>query len=448
MQIRKTLSIFSLVVLFITANQAYAQDTSTLKTVLTNCVIINCAGDAPMEEMTLVITDNTITEIRKGSYRQTPGEKNVRVFDLEGAYVLPGFWDNHSHISDLNPDVNNTLDYEPVLPAAIRAGRMAIDALQKGITTLRMVAERDYLDVAWGKAFDAGVFVGPRIISSGPSISSTHGDGYAPPYPGGVQVNGPDEVREAVRKNIRFGAGIIKIQANVLDRDEIKAAIETAHSFGIPVTAHSSEKAVRIAVELGIDCIEHGYGLSDETIQLMAEKGTFFDPTISAVYLNAENIAEREQKIAELNLNKGNEIIAGRTTAAFSDEQISSFVLNQRNILRKAVKAGVRVLTGADGTPVGEQVLLEIEQQVLSGLTEMQVLINATRNSADMMGMLDDIGTVEKGKLADLIVIEDNPLEHISNIRKLKMVIKDGKIVNLAKDEGLTSLRELYYTKR
>ena len=132
----------------------------------------------------------------------------------------------------------------------------------------------------------------------------------------------------------------------------------------------------------------------------------------------------------------------------FIDERTPGFALNQRNILRKAVKAGVRVLTGGDGTPIGEQVLLEIEQQVLSGLTEMQVLINATRNSADMMGMLDDIGTVEKGKLADLIVIEDNPLEHISNIRKQKMVIKDGKIVNLTKDEGLESLWKLYYTKK
>ena len=138
MKIQKTLNVFSLVVLFITASQVYAQDMSTLKTVLTNCVIINCAGDSPMEEMTVVITDNTITEIRKGTYRQSPGEKNVRVFDLEGAYVLPGLWDMHAHLSDLYPDVNNILAYEPVLPAAIRGGRNAMDALRRGITSLRM----------------------------------------------------------------------------------------------------------------------------------------------------------------------------------------------------------------------------------------------------------------------------------------------------------------------
>ena len=447
MKISKMLFITTLTIVFLLPGQIHAQSPNNFKTVLTNCNVIDCTGGPVLEDVTIIITGNRITDVSDRTYRENSADNNVRVIDLDGAYVLPGFWDNHSHISDIHPDVKNTLDYEPTLPAAIRAGRMAMDALQRGITTLRMVAERDYLDVAWGKAFDAGVFVGPRIISSGPSISSTHGDGYAPPYPGGVQVNGPDEVRKAVRKNIKFGAGIIKIQADVLDRDEIKAAIETAHSFGIPVTAHPSEKAARIAVELGIDCIEHGYGLSNETIQLMAEKGTFYDPTI-VCNLSAEYIAEREQKIAELHLNDTDEIIEGRTKVAFIDERTPSHASNQRNILRKAVEAGVRVLTGGDGTPVGEQVLLEIEQQVLSGLKEMQVLINATRNSAEMMGMLDDIGTVEKGKLADLIVIEDNPLEHISNIRKLKMVIKDGKIVNLTKDEGLTSLWELYYTKR
>ena len=447
MKISKMLSITILTTAFLLPGQIHAQSPNNFKTVLTNCNVIDCTGGPVLEDMTVIITGNRITEVSDRTYRGNSAENNVRVIDLDGAYVLPGFWDNHCHISDIHPDVKNTLDYEPTLPAAIRAGRMAMDALQRGITTLRMVAERDYLDVAWGKAFDAGVFVGPRIISSGPSISSTHGDGYAPPYPGGVQVNGPDEVRKAVRKNIRFGAGIIKIVADVLDRDEIQSAIETAHSFGIPVTAHSSEKAARIAVELGIDCIEHGYGLSDETIQLMAEKGTFYDPTI-VCNLSADYIAEREQKIAELHLNDTDEIIEGRTKVAFIDERTPSHASNQRNILRKAVKAGVRVLTGGDGTPIGEQVLLEIEQQVLSGLKEEQVLINATRNSAEMMGMLDDIGTVEKGKLADLIIIEDNPLEHISNIRKLKMVIKDGKIVNLTKDEGLTSLWELYYINK
>ncbi len=446
MKLSKILFFAILTTAFLLPSQVHAQNSNDYTTVLTNCNMIDCTGGPVLEDMTVIITGNRITEVSNRMYRGSAAENNTRIIDLDGAYVLPGFWDNHCHISDIHPDVKKTLDYEPTLPAAIRAGRMAMDALQRGITTLRMVAERDYLDVAWGKAFDAGVFVGPRIISSGPSISSTHGDGYASPYPGGVQVNGPDEVRRAVRKNIRFGAGIIKIVADVLDRDEIKSAIETAHSFGIPVTAHSSEKAARIAVELGIDCIEHGYGLSDETIQLMAEKGTFYDPTI-VCNLSAEYIAEREQKIAELDLNDTDEVIEGRTKVAFIDERTPSHALNQRNILRKAVKAGVRVLAGGDGTPIGEQVLLELEQQVLSGLDEMQVLINATRNSADMMGMLDDIGTVEEGKLADLIVIEDNPLEHISNIRKLKMVIKDGKIVNLTQDEGLTSLWELYYTK-
>ncbi len=423
---------------------AHSQDATGIKTVLTRCNVIDCTGSAVKQDMTVVITGNRITEISEGTYRGNTNDNNSRVFDLDGSYLLPGFWNNHTHMSDLHPDIYGVLGTESLLPSAIRAGRMAMDALKRGFTTLRLVAERDYLDVAWGKAFDAGVFVGPRIIPSGYHIASTHGDASVLSWPGDTQVDGPYEMRKMVRENIKHGAKIIKIQANVLSRDEIQSAIETAHSFGVPVTAHSSDKGARIAVELGIDCIEHGYGLSDETIRLMAEKGTFYDPTI-VCNLSAEYIAEREQKIAELGFDVKDEVINGRIKVAYADERSPEAAAKQREILLKAVKAGVKVITGGDSNPVGEQGVLEIEQQVFSGLTEMQVLINTTRNSADMMGMLDDLGTIEEGKLADLIVLEDNPLDHISNIRKLTMVIKDGKIVDLKRDEGQKSLWELYF---
>ena len=111
----------------------------------------------------------------------------------------------------------------------------------------------------------------------------------------------------------------------------------------------------------------------------------------------------------------------------------------------KAVKAGVKIISGCDSSPLDEIGLLEIEQLVLSGMTEMQVLVAATKNCAEMCSVLDDLGTVEKGKLADLIVVSENPLDNISNLRKLEMVFKDGKPVNLIRDEGQTSFWELYF---
>ena len=153
-------------ILYAAARPALAQEAGEAKIVLTNCNVIDCTGGPLRENMTVVITGNRISEISEGQYTGEADE-NTRVLDLDGGYVLPGFWNMHSHISDLLPDVNDTLGTEAVLPAAIRAGRNAMDGIKRGFTSLRMTGERDYIDVAWRDAFDAGVFVGPRIFASG-----------------------------------------------------------------------------------------------------------------------------------------------------------------------------------------------------------------------------------------------------------------------------------------
>ena len=176
----------------------------------------------------------------------------------------------------------------------------------------------------------------------------------------------------------------------------------------------------------------------------MAEKGTFFCPTI-VCNLSAEDIKKREERLAALGYAEDPDVVEGRVAAAYADERSKQAAARQRDILMKAVKAGVKIIPGSDSNPLGEIGLLEIEQLVLSGMTEMQVLVAATKNCAEMCSVLDDLGTVEKGKLADLIVVSENPLNNISNLRKLEMVFKDGKPVNLAKDEGQASFWELYF---
>ena len=416
---------------------------NALTTILTNATVIDATGAPPRADSTVVIRGNRIVEIRAGRYQGPEGD-GVRVFDLEGGYILPGLWNNHSHLSDLLPDPHNILVGEPILPAAIRAGRNAMDALRSGFTSLRMTGERDYIDVAWRDAFDAGVFVGPRIIASGNPITATGGHGADGIGVVAIEIDGPFEMRRAIREDIKNGADFIKIMVDELQPDEIRAAIETAHQYDVKVTGHAREPGARLAVELGIDSIEHGYGLTDETIRLMAEKGTFYDPTI-VCNLSAEYIAEREARIGELGLNEDPVAIEGRVLVAYADERSPRSAARQREILQKAVAAGVKVITGSDSNPIDEIGRLEIEQLAFSGISEMDALIAATRNSADMVGLLDRVGTVEEGKIADLIVLADNPLDHISNIRKLKMVFKDGLPVNLARDEGQTSFWELYF---
>lgn len=447
-KLKKSLSSLFFVSLLMSFIWAFDQKTTIrsfqMRTILTNCTVIDCIGKAPIKNMTVVIEGNKITRLEPGIYKKKPGDQNIRIFDLEGGYVLPGLWNVHVHLEDLFPDPNHIMEGEPLVDAVIRAGRNAMDGLRRGFTGLRDVGERNYLDVAWREAFDKGVFVGPRIFACGPPITATGGHGWEPIGPAAIQIDGPYEMRKAVRENIKHGVDWIKIMDTELRPDEIKAAVETAHQRGLRVCAHSGEPTAYQSVQAGVDCLEHGYGLKDETIKLMAEKNVFYVPTIIC-NLSAEYIRERERRLAKLGFAENEEVVKGRIMVAPADERSPERALYQRKVLLKAVKAGVKVCTGSDSNPIGEIGILEIEQFVLSGLTEMQALIAATRNCADLCGVLDKLGTVEEGKLADLIVVSDNPLENISNLRKLKMVIKDGGLVNLKLQEGQKSFWKFFF---
>jgi imidazolonepropionase-like amidohydrolase len=426
-------------------NTTHAHNKGTKKTILTNCGVIDCTGNPPMEDMTVVITGNRITEITKGKHLPAAGEKNGLVIDLKGAYVLPGLWNMHVHLSDLLPDVHDMLGTEATLPSAIRSGRNAMDALKRGFTGLRIVGERDYADIAWRDAFDAGVFAGPRIYASGKIVTSKRSRYSAEQgWPVEIFADGLEEMRKALEENIAKGIDLVKIFAPDLNDEEMAMIVEIAHSHGLKVTAHSGGESSHRAVVAGVDCIEHGTMISDETIALMAEKGTFLCPTV-VCNLSEEYIKEREDRLAKLGFSKDKELVEGRILVAHADERSPEEAARHREIIVNAAKAGVKIISGSDSNPLGELGILEIEQLYLSGLTEMETLIAATKNCAEICGVLDKLGTVEQGKIADLIVVERNPLENISNLRKLKMVFKDGKHVDLKKDEGQASFWELYF---
>ena len=414
------------------------------ETILINCNIIDGTGKPVAKNMVITISENTISNIEKGPYKSKV-ETNREVIDLKGGYVLPGLWNNHSHLSDLLPDVNNILGKENTVSATIRAGRNAMDAIKRGFTSLRSTGSRDYLDVYWGKAFKDGVFIGPTIYPAGNPIAAVGGHGiddYA--WPATIAINGPKEMRKAVREHVRMGVNWIKIMADELKDNEIIAAVQIAHQNNVKVVAHAAEEGAYRAIKAGVDCIEHGYDLSDRTLRLMAKKGTYYDPTI-VCNLSAEYITEREEKIAELDLKYNQDVIDGRILVAYADERPPSRAIKQRKILLRAQELGVKITVGADSNPLGEIGLLEIEQLVFSGMTEMQAIIAATKNSAEMSNVLETVGTIEEGKIADLIVLADNPLKHISNIRKLKMVLKNGKKVDISFPDQQTSFWKLYF---
>ena len=439
MKLSKLYSIIFLLTMFLIP--VHSQGADDLKTVLTNCNIIDCTGSPVQENMTVIITGNIITSITKGEYRPSRQDENTEVIDLDGAYVLPGFWNMHTHLTALLPP-NIALNDEGLASKVIRAGLNAQDGLRHGFTSLRSAGEEDYIDVTWRGIFDQGFYLGPRIFASGSPVSPTAG------HRGSV-ANGADgvgEVRKAVRERILNGANVIKIMSLEMHPDELEAAVETAHRFGIHVLSHSREPGTYRDVAAGVDCIEHGYKLTDETIALMVEKGTFYDPTINC-NLSDHYIKDMQRRLENLGYSDDELVVKVRNANTYADERTPEHAMHQRQALKKAADAGVKLLIGADSKPIGEIGTLEMEEFVAAGVSEMQTLMAATRNGADMLGVLDKLGTVEEGKLADLVILADNPLDNISNIRKVKMVIKDGVFVDLEHPLGTVPYLKYYETQ-
>jgi imidazolonepropionase-like amidohydrolase len=407
-----------------------------VRTVLTNCTVIDCTGGKPMKDLTVVIEGDRIAALKPGTHVDKAREEEERVFDLNGGYIIPGLWNVHVHLSNLIPDPRHLIDNESAIDAAVRGGRNAMDALRAGITAMRVLGDRDYIDVAWRHAFGAGVFVGPRLFVSGQYICATGGHAWDSPI--AIEVDGPNEMRKIVREQLKHGADWIKLavtggiatagesmQESQFLLEEIEAATKIAHQKRKGVTVHAGgPEGIKTAIRGGVDCIEHGYYADDEAIEMMRENDVFYVPTL--------NVTQDERSIQDSRLPK------------FMIEKALASADAHRETFRKALKAGVKIACGADGNPIAEYTPREIECLVKSGLKEIDALIAATKTSAELCRMSDQLGTVEVGKLADLIVLSANPLESISNIRKPKLVLKGGRLVDTGRQEALADFCELF----
>ena len=383
-------------------------------------------------QMTIMVEGNKITAVEKGFTK--PGDSD-KLLDLSKKTVMPGLIDMHVHLeSETSKDQalqRFTLNKADV---AFRSTLYAKKTLMAGFTTVRDLGGSG-VNTSLRNAINQGLVVGPRIFSAGKLIGTTGGhadptNGYredimGDPGPKDGVINSPEDARQTVRQRYKDGSDLIKITATggVLSiakdgsgpqftDEELKAIVETAKDYGMHTAAHAhGTEGMKRAVMAGITTIEHGTKMTDEVMELMKQKGTYYVPTISAGKFVAEK-AKEPGYYHPLVVPKALEI----------GPQI-------QQTFGKAYKKGVKIAFGTDAGvfPHGENGK-EFGYMVEAGMPAMEAIKSATVIAAGVLGMSDKIGTIETGKLADIVAVDENPLTNIKTMEKVSFVMKEGVV--------------------
>lgn len=402
---------------------------SSARLVLSNARLADGTTDFGSHRHTVVVEDGVITSVDPDGATPLAG-----ALDLAGATVVPGLIDAHMHV--LSSEIVRNPGFGP--PPGLKGGEprarelgyfvlaaMAKAVLEAGITTVRDVGCDDYEAIALRQAVNLGIVPGPQVLSCGRIVSATS--------PGGVlfeamyrQADGPDELRKAVREQLRAGADFIKFMATgarsvelenpepaQLTREEMHAIIDEAHRMGFRVAAHAEGLAgARLAIEEGVDTIEHGLSLHREPalLDLMAARGSVLVPTLSTFHDLAERFTEK--------------------FAPALVEQAKRQLEEAYTTLLAARKAGVTIALGHDSGPPGDAAI-ELVRMVDGGLSTAEALAAGTAGSAAALG-LTDRGTLRVGQRADLLAVDGDPLADIkvlNNRAAVRLVVKHGDLV-------------------
>jgi imidazolonepropionase-like amidohydrolase len=383
--------------------------------------------------MSLIIDEGRITRIAKG---YVPPQERDRLIKLVDHTVLPGLMDMHTHLMSLHSkDSYTERFFMDQADYALRSTVYARATLLAGFTSVRELGDNGVNSVALRKAITNGWTPGPRIFTAGKSLATTgghadptnalRGDYRRDPGPLDGVINGADDARKAVRQRYKDGADLIKLTATggVLSLaasgqnpqftdEELQAVVATARDYNMIVAVHAhGTEGIRRAVLAGVDSIEHGTFMTDETIALMKEKGTWWVPTIMA----GEWVAEKAKEPGYFP-----EIV--RPKAA----EIGPVI---RSTFAKAYKAGVKIAFGTDSgvSPHGQNAR-EFELMVEGGMSPLEAIQTATLNAARLLKIDDRLGTLEEKKIADVVAVEGNPQADIRALRNVVFVMKEGVV--------------------
>lgn len=405
-----------------------------LSIALVNGFLIDGTGGKPLDKATVIIEGGKIREV--GSSNSVKIPENAKIINVDGLTIMPGLIDAHMHFMGTR---THKLEENFVIPDQVKLLRCVSDAsalLDAGFTTVKDCGGTNGLYLKF--AIAEGSIRGPRVIAAGHALSQTfgHGDIHFLPIAWAKEkiptiCDGVDDCRRASRYALREGADFIKICAtggvmSMRDRpehvqfsyEEMKAIVEEARKVGTFVTAHAQgTEGIKIAIHAGVKTIDHGIYLDDEAIKIMKEKDVILVPTLSIV--NQIVKYGREAGIVEWGLSKASEAFEAHLES-----------------VRKAYAAGVKIAVGTDfgGPPLWKLGTNAMELELLVekiGFKPMDAIVSATKISAEACGLEKKTGTIEPGKLADIIVVKGNPLENISILRdvnNIKLVLKEGKI--------------------
>ena len=405
-------------------------NTQAQQTILHCGKLIDIKNKTVLESMSVIIEGNKITDVRKGYAISGPADK---VIDLKNRTVMPGLMDMHVHLEG-ETKKGGVADRFTMNPQdiAFESIKYANVTLMAGFTTVRDLGGSG-VNISLRNAVNKGLIIGPRIYTAGKSIATTGGhadptNGYrknlmGDPGPNEGVINGADEARKAVRQRYKDGSDLIKITATagVLSQakdalgaqftdDELKAIIETAKDYGFKVAAHAhGAEGMKRAIRAGVSSIEHGTYMDDEAIDLFKKYGTWYVPTIIAGKSTADS-ARMPGYYSDIVTPKA--LVVG---------------LKIQSTFTKAYKAGVKIAFGTDaGVFMHGKNWKEFVYMVEGGMPAIEAISSATLNGAELLGVSEILGAIEKGKLADIIAVDGDPVKDISVMEKVVFVMKDG----------------------
>lgn len=347
--------------------------------------------------------------------KRPPG---ATIVDGTGLFLMAGFIDAHTHLTWPRQRIPELTTLQPDTP--FTAARSARTKLASGVTTVRDLGGNNGVDLELSRAIERGDVPGPRMIPAGRFICPTGGHVYY--Y--ARQADGPDEVRKAVREQIRGGAGLIKLMlsggaadagedptAMHFGEDEIRAGVRAASALHRRVAAHAHPaEAIRAAAAAGVVSVEHATYMDEETMQILVKSGTWVVPTQAVYKRLADNVDGWPAAKAAIS----RDLLVEKTPR-----------------LRAAVEAGVKIGVGTDASIhhfPHDQFASELLALTEVGLSNEQILTAATRGNAELLGLADDIGTVEAGKRADLVLLGGDPLDDLAHSRDVRFIVRNGRV--------------------